>query len=194
MVKLSIDTMIMNYLSKDLNLLEDDQAKLLYSLRVIIGDLSKLVILYIVFFTVNRSAEYLMALLALSIIRLYTGGLHFKTYTGCLLFTFLFFASSIYLASSNLVSQSGLIVIELTSLFFIALFSPITSKNRPDYSAKKRLQFKIIGCIAVILHLIGFVATKNNPYFMISIWVIFLQSIQLMIAKGVENREKEIQL
>lgn len=183
-MKLSIDTMIMKYLSKDLNLLEDDKAKLLYSLRVIIGDLSKLMILYIVFFAVNRSAEYLMALLALSIIRLYTGGLHFKTYTGCLFFTFSFFTSSMYLATSDLVSRSGLIIIGLISLFIIALFSPITSKNRPDYSVKKRLQFKIIGCTAVTFHLIGFMATKNNPYFLISIWVIFLQSIQLMIAKG----------
>ncbi len=192
-MKLSIDTMIMNYISKDLNLIDDDQAKLLYSLRVIIGDSSKLVLMFLVFLLFNHVMDFFMAITSLSIIRINTGGLHFKTYLRCLLFSFSFFSLTIYLANNYLLSQSTLFIIGIVSLLIIALISPITSKSRPTYSAKKRLQFKIIGCISVSFHLIGFMATKNNPYFVISIWVIFLQCIQLMIAKEVENREKKIQ-
>lgn len=191
-MRLSIDTIVFNYFINNLNLAEDDQKKLLYSLNVIVGDLSKLVLLYLLFLAFNCQTDYLMALAVLSIIRVYTGGLHFKTYRGCLLFSLLFFSASIYLTNFQLLPRPSMIGIGTLGIGAIILLSPVTSKNRPNYSSAKRLQFRIMGSAAAALHLIGFMATKNNPYFTIAIWVIFLQAIQLMIAKGVEHREKEI--
>ncbi len=188
----SIDTVVFKYIVKDLCLSEDDQMKLRYSLSVLIGDSSKLVLIYLFFLAFNYQIDYLMSLLVLSIIRLFTGGLHFKTYAGCLLFSLGFFSASISLTHVVILPDIGLMSVGLLSLLAIAVFSPVTSKNRPNYSREKRLQFRLIGCAAVIFHLIGFMAIKNNPYFTIAIWVIFLQAIQLMIAKGVEHREKEI--
>lgn len=186
--------MAFNYITKNLTLAEDDAHKLRYSLRMIIGDSSKLILLFILFWALNCQTAYVMSVAVLSLIRMFTGGLHFKTYSGCLLFSTLFFSACIYLANFYPVSRIGLLSIGAVSILGIVMFSPVTSKNRPNYSPAKRLQFRIIGSTVAMLHLISFMATKNNPYFTIAVWVIFLQAIQLMIAKGVEYREKELSI
>lgn len=183
---------ISNSTQKSLNLSQDDRDKLNYSLQVILGEISKLLILFALFLFTNAHAEFIMAFLALTFIRANTGGLHFKTYLGCLVISCAFFASAILLLRFTEFAYITMSAIGFTGLAIIALISPITSSQRPNYSNAQRMRFKIIGCIGACIHLIGFMATKNNPYFTISVWVIFLQAIQLLFAWGGLHYEKEL--
>ncbi|MBW4827579.1 MAG: accessory gene regulator B family protein [Clostridiaceae bacterium] len=172
------------YFEKEFNLSELDGIKLKYSLEIIFSELSKLFILFTLFSILRKKTDFIYSFLTLFLIRTFTGGLHFKTYGKCLIFSGLFFYISIFLKDFISVNFTIISILFIFSLFPIIMFAPITHKSRPSYSYKKKKQFKIISIILVSSHfLICFFADKS-PYFINSIWVTTLQSIQLLIAKG----------
>lgn len=189
-----MSTKISNYIASVLCLDRDEHAKLKYSLQVVLGEISKLVLLFLIFFSMGWHQEFGMAVVSLTLLRLYTGGLHFKTYVGCLTFSLMFFTAVIFLSQSYALSQGTMLTLGLGSLAVIAVIAPVTSKNRPNYNKKQRFIFKIVGCTVIYLHIVGAVTIKNNPYFTVAMWVIFLQTVQLLIAKGMTYYEKKIQL
>lgn len=180
---------IINYLEKEFELSAIDKAKLKYSFDVLFTDISKVFILFLIFSFLGYFKEYAYSILVLLTLRPFTGGLHFKTYTACLIFTGFFLITSIVL--------SNIILLDLLAPFFFVFsfiimlsIAPIISKNRPSYSYDKRLRFKILGLVIVSAHYIIFMISGKSTYFSISIWIILLQSIQLLIKKGVDVYEK----
>ncbi|WP_042678602.1 accessory gene regulator ArgB-like protein [Anaerosalibacter massiliensis] len=179
------------YFEKEFNLSELDSIKLKYSLEIIFSELSKLFILFALFSILRKRTDFIYSFLALFLIRTFTGGLHFKTYGKCLIFSGLFFYISIFLKDFISLNFTIISILFIFSLFTIIIFDPITHESRPSYSYKKKKQFKIISIILLSSHfLICFFADKS-PYFINSIWVITLQSIQLLIAKEVNIYEKK---
>lgn len=180
-----------NYFKNEFNLSKIESAKLKYSLEIIFNDLSKLLILFFFFSIVGKKSDFIYSAITLLLLRPFTGGLHFKTYYGCLFFTVVFFISCI--TFKNYFSINSLLIIFLLFIFLAAIilfFAPITSKSRPAYSDRKKQKFKLLSLIILFIHFFLFLFYKNNPYLMNSIWIMILQSIQLLIAKGVEIYEK----
>ena len=60
---------IVNYFEKEFNLSEIEKAKLEYSLNVLFTDISKLLILFIIFSIFGKVKEFLFSMLALLSIR-----------------------------------------------------------------------------------------------------------------------------
>lgn len=180
---------IVDYFEREFELSDIDKAKLKYSVDVIFTDVSKILILLVILSFLGLFKEYAYSVLVLLTLRPFTGGLHFKTYTGCLIFTGFFLITSIILNHKISINF-------LAPFFFIFSFitmlctAPIISKNRPSYSYVKRLQFKILGLVVISVHYIIYMMTEKNPYLTLSIWIILLQSIQLLIKKGVHIFEK----
>lgn len=172
------------YCEDEFNLSELDSVKLKYSLEVLFGDLSKFLILLILFSTLDSRMDFIYSSLTLFTIRIFTGGLHFKTYTGCLVFSGLFFYLSIFLKNSIILNNTLVIAFFLISILIVFTVAPVCEKSRPTYSYKKRLQFKLIGTLFILIHVLGYFFTKNNMYFINSMWIVLLQSIQILIAKG----------
>lgn len=187
----SLSLRVSRYIQRSLGLSQDDHDKLKYSLDVVLGESSKLMLLFLLFYTFNTHVPLLQAMLSLFLIRINTGGLHFKTYWGCLFFSAAFFASAVLLYAYMHLTPLLMMAIGVAGFAAIAVTAPVTSPCRPDYSKEARNRFRILGSAAVALHLIGFWATKNNPYFTISVWVIFLQAIQLLFAKEMTRNEKK---
>ena len=189
---MSISSAICNHIVNVVDMSADDREKMLYSLQNLIGEFSKILLMFLFFLPFNLHGYFLRAVLALAIIRMYTGGLHFKTYGGCLMFSLTFFSARILLTKFCVLPQLGYLLVGLIGLIVIGLISPITSKSRPNYSIHQRRTFKTMGCLIISLHLLGCLILKNNPYFISSVWVILLQAIQLILAKEVENHEKKV--
>lgn len=184
---------LVNYFEEEFDLAAIDKSKLKYSLEVISNDISKLLILLVLFFMIGKTKDFLYSALALMTIRPFTGGLHFKTYFTCLVFSGMFFTTSIFLQSnislnSNILLILLIFIFSFSTIFFVA---PITSKNRPLYSKEKLLQFKIISLSVVMIHFMAYIILNKNPYLNNAIWVFVLQSIQLIIRKGVDFYEKK---
>ena len=181
---------IVNYFEKEFKLSEIEKSKLKYSLDVIITDTSKLLILLIIFSIFGKLREFVFSTLTLLSIRPFTGGLHFDNYLSCLIFTSIFF-SFVILLHNFLPLGSFSILIFVLSFIIILTTAPIIHKNRPSYSKSKRTNFKVMGLVVVTLHFLLYLLAPKNPYLNISIWVFGLQSIQLLIKKGVDTFEKK---
>ncbi|NLL70630.1 MAG: accessory gene regulator B family protein [Epulopiscium sp.] len=179
-----------DYFKNEFALSDVESAKLRYSLEILFNDLSKFLILFFLFSILGKKSDFIYSAIALLLIRPFTGGLHFKTYSGCLLFSILFFASSI--ALKNFLSLTSIMIslLFISSIIAIFIFAPISNKDRPIYDDKKKKKFRFIGVIIALFHFSSFFLYKKNPYLMNSIWIIVLQSIQLLIAKGGEMYEK----
>lgn len=175
---------IHDYFASQVYLSENDSIKLKYILKVILNELSKLIILFFIFFMVNNGINYIYCLTSLIPLRTYIGGIHYKTYTGCLIFSGVFIYVSIYLSSHLSINYFTAMIQFIFSLLIIVALAPIISKSRPIYNRRKKMYFKLISILIVLFHFTAYFSTKNNPYFTQSIWVITLQSIQLIIAKG----------
>lgn len=173
-----------------------DSTKLRYAMEVIINDLSKLIILLVIFALIGKPMELIYSFFTLSLLRPFTGGIHFKTYNGCLAFSGVFFLGTILLANNTEFNNTMITIIFLLSLLIILLFAPVPAKTRPTYSPKKVLQFRLISGLVISCHFIIYFLASNNPYIINSIWVIALQCIQILIGKGAsiyENSNNKIQ-
>ncbi|KJF26169.1 hypothetical protein TZ02_15100 [Clostridium aceticum] len=187
---------IHKYFETEFSLCEMDSIKLRYTLEVIINDFSKLIVLFLVFTLLDKQMNFIYSFLALSTLRPFTGGLHFKTYIGCILFSAAFFYLSIFLVLSIFLDFFITLVLFIFALLIVILLAPIPSEARPTYSRKKITTFKFLSAMIIVFHLFMYFFTNKNPYFIHSIWVIVLQCIQLLLRKGglmYESRKDKLQ-
>lgn len=179
------------YFQKEFALGEEDRQKLRYALEIILNDCSKLILLFLVFSLLDAPVNFLYCFLTLSLLRPFTGGLHFKTYTGCILFSGAFFYLSIFLADAIPLDFSGAVIFFLFSGLTMLSLAPIPAKTRPVHPPGKILKFKCFSMVIISFHFFMWLLTNNHPYFIHSVWVIALQSIQLFIGKGVLIYERQ---
>ncbi|AFS77743.1 AgrB-like protein [Gottschalkia acidurici 9a] len=172
------------YCENEFNLSELDSAKLKYSLQLITGNLSKLLILFFLFSVLGYRKDFIYSFLSLLSIRIFTGGLHLKTYTGCLIFSAFFFCISIFLKNNIALNHSIVTILFILSILITITMAPVCGKSRPDYSYAKRMQFKITGISFILIHFLMYFFKSNNSYFINAIWAMSLQCIQILIAKG----------
>lgn len=156
-------------------------AQLKYTFTVLFSEISKFII--IAFFFRDCFALYLYAAVILGILRISTGGLHAKTYWGCLLISLMFFCVSVYLLPQIIISKITMSVLILGCMLAICLIGPVASVYRtpPDNHKKKRLVFQSL--IAIFIHLVLF-CLFDNRLFVVGNWVVVLQTAQLMIARA----------
>lgn len=187
---ISVDK-LQRYFEYEFNLSSIDSIKLRYSMEVIFNEVSKLIMLLILFSILGFTTDFIYSVIALLFIRPFTGGLHLKSYADCFIFTVFFFSVSLFLKNNIILGSHSLLLLLMFSFFIILLFAPIVGNNRPIYSNKKLLKFKFIGVAILMIHFfIAYSFSNKHPYIINSTWVFALQSIQLLIAKGVNINEK----
>lgn len=176
---------IIDFFEREFKLSKIEQIKLKYSIEILFNDISKILILLILFSILDKTKEFICCIIALLTIRPFTGGLHFKSYMVCLLFTGGFFLTSI-----NFHINFFIPILFVFSSITILIVAPIKSKNRPNHSFKKQLYFKFIGLAIIMIHFAAYLILNENPYLRNSIWIFTLQSIQLLIKIGVDIYEE----
>lgn len=159
-----------------------EAGRIIYALKIIFSELSKLLIGFMIAFPLGYADEVLIATIVLLSIRCNSGGLHFSHYISCLLFTSAFYIMVIVLSSYHL-SDAYLALGLLISLVVFIFTGPITSIMRP------RLETEVIKkCTHRVIILLLFYSTllillETLPYRNIIYWVIVLQIFQLLCAK-----------
>lgn len=182
------------YMTNELNLNLSEQRYIIYKLKCIIYDLSKFIIISIFFIIVGLFKEFLFASMISAPLRIYSGGLHFKHYWTCFLFSFGYFVLLILgLSTIPLSIYLSSIIMVLCSIINFCL-SPVQSATRPPLSTtelqrtKQKTFILSIYCILIIL------IFYNTPLASVGYWTILLHTMQLIIAKlmkkGGEQYEK----
>ncbi|WP_160688675.1 accessory gene regulator B family protein [Clostridium sp. C2-6-12] len=182
----SLSTFITQCLERNNNSLTGkDILKIQYTLEVILGDLTKFIILLLIFLSLNEIPLFLLCFTLLISTRPVGGGIHCKTFYSCLIFTILYFI--VILLFSNLSPKLNInfyIIFFIISFGVTLFFAPCRNEKRP---VKNKVILKILSLISLTFWTIIFFNLSNIQVSNCIFISILLQIIQLTIVtmKGV---------
>lgn len=163
----------------------DYQIKLIkFSLTGIFYDLSKTLIFIIYFYATGKLIEFIFAAVPLILLRTKTGGLHFKKYWSCFLFSLIYFFTVINILPV-LITVHPLVVYPVLLVCAVVdyMIGPIISSKRPALAENVIKKAKIQSFQVVFIVAILFFIFPNVPYLIVSFWTVVLHVVQLAIAK-----------
>lgn len=173
---------LFTYMRENLDYTDYDIVLLKYRLTALFYDLSKLILMAVFFGFIGYLSEYFFSVIILLSLRTSIGGLHFKTYWGCFLFTFIFFIIGVVFLP-KLYPDKIIIIISLFICMIITnLIGPIVScyRKMPDGIAIRKTKIKT-STIIFFYSLIIYIIPKNH-YIPIGFWIIIMQTSQLLFA------------
>ena len=153
-------------------------------------EISKFLVMLAIFTYLHLTIDYLVVIIALCALRHNIGGIHFKHYWSCFIFS-LFFITSIIICSKLIIVydivQNITVILCILSTFYIG---PIQSEARPPLNKKHFVQYRNTACLILVLFLILVISLKSFTYKNLIYWVIVFQTLQLIAAKIRERRKK----
>lgn len=171
----------------------DYQIKLLrFSFSGILYDVSKTLIFIVYFGIIGKLPEFLCALVPLVLLRTRTGGIHFRKYWTCFLFSFLYLCLVIHVLP-------GLISVHPLAVYPVLLICAIADYRVGPNSLKERVVirdavlkdeqnsrikkakiecFQVVLIVAILCFLF-----PGSRYLIVSFWTVVLHAVQLVIIK-----------
>lgn len=164
---------------------EEREAIIDFGVRLIFGELPKILILFIIGFLLNMGWQTLLLFFLIAPYRSFTGGFHLKTHIGCMITTSILYLTPIIIAKYLKVFHSLTIyvlagIVAIFSIFIIAKYAPADTENMPILSKKERKSKKIKAYImlAILLLIVIFIPYKQISYMII--YAIFLQNLTVL--------------
>ena len=153
-----------------------------YFYTCLLYELSKFFILGLVFHLLDLFPEYLFSILFICPARILSGGLHFRNYFGCLLFSILyFFMGIIFLGNFH---PSGAVVFFSLLLFALInlLIGPITSNQRPQPSLEKIHLIKKHMTFLFMVYAMFFLFFGQNRFYHLGYRLLLIHTAQMIVA------------
>lgn len=164
---------------------EERELVINFGVRLIFGELPKILILFIIGFLLNMGWQTLLLFFLIAPYRSFTGGFHLKTHLGCMITTSILYLSPIIIAKYFEISHSFIIyvlagILSIFSIFIIAKYAPADTENMPILSKKERKSKKIEAYISlgILLSIIIFSPYKQFSYMII--YAMFLQNLTVL--------------
>jgi accessory gene regulator B len=187
----SLSNLISEYLGKNnSSLTKNDLLKIQYSLQVVLGDLTKFIIIFLIFLGLNEVPLFLLSFVILISTRPLCGGIHCKTFNSCLIVSITYFI--IILLFSNLSGKFNInfyIVFFIISFIITATYAPCKNEKRP---IKNKATLKILSLISLTFWAILFFKLSHLQICNCIFVSILIQIIQVIISnmKGVVLNDK----
>lgn len=182
----SLSIFITEFLGRNNNFLtEKDILKIQYTLEVLLGDLAKFIILFLIFFSLNEIPLFILSFIILISTRTLGGGIHFKTFYSCLIFTIAYFIIVLLFSKLSAKPNINFCIIFFIMFFIITLaLAPCHNEKRP---IKNRATLKILSLISLTFWSILYFNLSNMQICNCIFISILFQIIQLIIVnkKGV---------
>ncbi|WP_275298457.1 accessory gene regulator B family protein [Clostridium sp. YIM B02555] len=187
----SVSNFITGYLRKNnASLSLTDLMKIDYAIQMILGDLAKLIIISLIFISLNQFSLFLFSYVILFSTRPIAGGIHSKTFVGCLTSSILhFLIVVIFSVLFPKLSTYYYVIFFIISLVIIGLYAPCVNTNRP---IKNKAKLKVLSLISFTFWMIIFFQIQDTKISNCILMSTFLQIIQLIILyiKGVVSNGK----
>lgn len=154
-----------------------------YGFSAMIMETSKFIIMMALFLFIGKPLEYLFGTFILLLLRTKTGGVHFASYIGCLLFSAaMLYSSCIFLPDTFQLSNISMLSLLLGCIIITYLIGPIVSKTRPMPNATQSKKGKIEAFKIIFFYFIAVFLFSENHFIIIGFWIILLQTAQLIVA------------
>ncbi|MGN1270309.1 MAG: accessory gene regulator ArgB-like protein [Clostridia bacterium] len=154
---------------------EEKELVINFGIRLIFGELPKILVLFIIGFLLNIGWYTLLLFTLIAPYRSFTGGFHLKTHTGCMITTSILYLAPIIIAKNVQVKQPIIlytlaVLIAIFSIIIIAKYAPADTENMPILSKKERKSKKTKAYVTLII-LLGIILL--NPNYIVSYMLIF---------------------
>ena len=164
----------------------DEERELIinFGVRLIFGELPKILILFIIGFLLSMGWQTLLLFFLIAPYRSFTGGIHLKTHLGCMITTSILYLLPIILSKYILISDKNILyilagLITIFSIIIIARYAPADTEDVPILSSKVRKKKRIISYVAFSLGLLISIIISNNTISNILILSNLLQTITI---------------
>ena len=174
---------IKHYLQSNFGYSDLQVAQMKYILMTILSEVTKMIIMGVFFFVIDRLFEYIAATITLALLRRFAGGLHFNHYISCYFVTFSFMLL-VVLVFPHIPMPCFLGLFLLLGCIIINYrLVPIVSSKRPEPTKELIHKSKMNTFIFLTAFTALFYIIPDNRFVIIGFWVIILQSLQLIPAK-----------
>lgn len=176
---------IMNRIKAKMPEVDEERAEVIrYGLELMIGEVPKFIILLIISAILGVFNYTIISLLAVSMYRVASGGVHLKTHLGCTLGTTFMYLGNVFISKlivfPNFITELIVIIfVYIFSIIMISLYAPADTENVPILRKKDRKKKKIMSYIIVTILMVLSVFIKNPVIKNIFIIGTLIQSITI---------------
>lgn len=173
---------ILHMASESANLNSKEQKFLIFRLKCILYDISKLILFTAFFAVMHKLSGFIFAFLIFYPIRQISGGLHFKHYFSCLVFSFVYMLLVVAVLSPLTLELAVVVPILAVCATVIYAIGPIRPPSRPalskqEFAEHRKKAFSIV-CYEAVLVVLFF----DSELASVGYWTIILHTLQLVIA------------
>ena len=179
-----ICTFLTKRIRKEIPEIDDERAEVInYGLQNIVGEIPKILLLFIIATVLGMLKEVLFMFIALIPYRGASGGFHLKTHLGCILGTTAFYCGIVFLSQhivlENITKYILIGLVWVFGIIMIKLYAPADTENVPILSKKDRKKKKTIAYITFSIGLIVAFFIQNNVISNILIFGNLLQTLTI---------------
>ncbi len=167
------------------NIDEEKELVINFGVRLIFGELPKILLLFIIGFLLGIGWYTLVFFFLLCPYRSFTGGFHLKTHLGCMITTSILYLGPVLLAKYLPIQQNYILyimagIVAIFSIFIIIKYAPADTENIPILTKKERKSKKIKACISlvILMSIMLFYPDKLIGYMFV--YGIFLQNLTVL--------------
>lgn len=174
---------------------EEKELVIDFGVRLIFGELPKILILFLIGFILGIGWYTLLAFLLLCPYRSFTGGFHLKTHLGCMICTILLYCGPVILAkytniTPDYVKYIVIAIIGIISSILINIYAPADTENIPILSKKDRKRKKILAYISLIILILISIFVQDKVISQMLIYGIVFQTLTITrIAYKITNNK-----
>lgn len=179
-----ICTFLTKKIQKEMPDIDEEKAEVInYGLQNIIGEIPKIILLFIIAWILGAFKEVLFMFIVLSPYRGASGGFHLKTHIGCIIGTNIFYCGVAFLSKSLILSEEikylMVLGVWVFGMIMIKLYAPADTENVPILSKKERKKKKILSYLTFTIGMIASLVIKDNVISNILIFGNLLQTINI---------------
>ena len=175
-----------HFLQKKFEFSDYQTAQLRYLFLTVVSELSKFLILAILFR--NDIKTFVYGILFLCILRFSTGGFHCNTYIGCFFTTLAFLIVSLKVLPLIPVPIFLMYIILILCAYTNLTIGPVSSDKRLPQTDKTKKRLANQSFLIIVIHLF-FQIFHQSPLITVGSWIIVIHTLQLMFAKLLQVKE-----
>lgn len=141
---------------------DDKIDEIMYGIEGLYLTFTKTVVICIIALILGILKELICLLVSFNFIRFFAFGMHASKSSICLIFSSLLFIIFSILCKYIVLPKYLLYILYLLALAIISIYAPADTVKRPLIKRKKRIKFKILSIMVVIIYFILTLVFKNN--------------------------------
>lgn len=175
---------ILEKMRKQMPEIDDEKAEVLaYGIQLIIGELPKMILLFVLGFVLGIGWYTVFTYIALTPYRAASGGFHLKSHLGCILGSSAFYYGVIYLSKFLILDSIQKYIFTFIAFIFgmimVSLYAPADTENVPILSKKERKRKRILSYITLTLTLLVGVIVQDSMISNILIISVMIQTMMI---------------